>query len=175
MYWLISPYAQTGSTKPFFSQLNSPMRFPFFCISRIMLRWQVEGSSSYQDEWLFLEALKVPSGFRRSPSTVLMKRGFYCHFQHWEKTRCSLRNAQWKGLRWLRKNTGQVLFNNTETLLDGCCAWCHALLVLAVCRSSRITGRQDHRHRIGSEWQHGHNAQKDYISYLSNTPFLFYL
>ena len=41
-----------------------------------MLRWQVEGSSSYQAEWLFLEALKGPSGFRRSSSTLSMKRGF---------------------------------------------------------------------------------------------------
>lgn len=49
---------------------------------------------------------RAPLGFRRSPSTVSMKRGFYPLFQHREKTRCSSRNPQWKGLRWLRKWTG---------------------------------------------------------------------
>lgn len=41
-----------------------------------MLRWQVEGSSSYQAERLFLEVLKGPSGFRRSPSTLSKERDF---------------------------------------------------------------------------------------------------
>jgi len=36
----------------------------------------VEGSSSYQAEWQFLEALKGPSDFGRSPSTLSMRRGF---------------------------------------------------------------------------------------------------
>lgn len=60
------------------------MHLLFHCIrrkiSRLTLSWQVEGSSSYQAEWLFLKILNRPSGFRKIPSTLEEKVLWYMGF-----------------------------------------------------------------------------------------------
>lgn len=135
------------------------MHLLFCCIlkiSGIMLGWQVEGSSSYQAEWLLLKVLKGFSDFRRGLSTLSAKRALILQlFQHWEKAQYCLNEILSK--RPLEK--AQIRFHSTVLklfLMTVVC--CYALLILAVCNSSRIPGKQHHRHKTDSIWWDGHKS-----------------
>lgn len=74
------------------------------------------------------------------------------------KHRYSLKEIHNKRPMMARRSTDLIPFSSVEILLDGCSIWCYALLILATCSSSRIAGRQPHRHDMGSTWWGGHKA-----------------
>lgn len=138
------PCTQDGLVRPFLFLAWQPMHVLFHCIwrkiSRPMLSWQVESSSSYQAERLFLEILNRPLGFRKILFTLEEKVLWYMGFLSTGKRKIELERAvSCTSKRVLaRKTTDWPPFSSSEAFLDGYCVWFFALFLPVIHRSTGL-------------------------------------